>query len=174
VGCGKGYFLKTAQESGFRATGIDLADAAVQFARQSFGVDAVRLDAKDILRSGEVFDIITGWHVVEHFLDPLQVLRLLRQLLSEDGICFFEVPNLRSLKFTLSRNKWIGGNHPLYHRTFFTQHTLKQMLLEAQFSTVQRVRLSYHVPGRSAAYETAKGVLNRFALDAFLDFVAYK
>jgi 2-polyprenyl-3-methyl-5-hydroxy-6-metoxy-1,4-benzoquinol methylase/rubredoxin len=174
VGCGRGYFLKTAGENGYRPYGIDISETAVQYAKESFGVEAVKQDAHELLLSDQRFDVITAWHVLEHFLDPLKVLNMFRQLLTKDGICFIEVPNLKSLKFILLRDKWQGGNHPLYHRTFFTGKTLRRMLVDAQFSRVNRATLTYYLPGRWRAYEAAKAILNQIAMDAFLDFVVYK
>ena len=47
-------------------------------------------------------------------------------------------------------------------------------MLKSGFSDVHRVNLSYRIPGRSRLYETGKSVLARFAMDSFLDFVAYR
>jgi 2-polyprenyl-3-methyl-5-hydroxy-6-metoxy-1,4-benzoquinol methylase len=52
-------------------------------------------------------------HVLEHFVNPYEVLAQIRSLLKNGGVCVIEVPNLRSLKFMLAKTKWKGGNHPL-------------------------------------------------------------
>lgn len=174
VGCGRGYFLKLAGERGYDATGIDLSEAAVRYARQKLGVNASRMDAHELARTGSRYDLITAWHVLEHFEDPVQMLGTLRELLNKGGLLFLEVPNLQSLKFILARDKWQGGNHPRYHRTFFTASTLRAMLRQAGFSSTRRIRLSYRLPGRSRLYERLKSLLNLLALDAFLDFTARK
>ncbi len=174
VGCGRGYFLKLAGEGGYDAEGIDVSETAAHYAREKMGVNARRLDAHELARSGARYDAITAWHVLEHFQDPGEILSTLRGLLAEGGLCFLEVPNLRSLKFMLARDKWQGGNHPRYHRTFFTGSTLGAMLRQSGFSSVARIRLSYRIPGRSRAYEQMKALLNLLSLDAFLDFAARK
>jgi hypothetical protein len=84
------------------------------------------------------------------------------------------VPNLRSLKFLFAKEKWEGGNHPLYHRTFFTKSTLENTLVKSGFTKVKRLPVSYSVPGKSAAYDWIKRISNIFAADAFLDFAAQK
>lgn len=174
IGCGRGFFMKTARESGFQVSGIDVSNNAVGYARDILGL-VVSTDSLDQLISRrEQFDLITAWHVLEHFIDPIGTLRSIRTLLAENGICFVEVPNLNSLKFQLARNKWEGGNHPLYHRSFFTSGTLHRAFLNAGFSAVKRLQLSYRIPGRSAAYGAGKRLLNALSLDAFLDFRAGK
>lgn len=174
VGCGRGYFLATAREHGFEVTGIDISERALEYAKRSFGVDVTAKTLDELQETTAKFDTITLWHVLEHFIDPFDTLKKIRTLLQENGICVIEVPNLRSLKFMLSKNKWHGGNHPRYHRTFFTSGTLERALLSSGFSQTRRLKLSYHVVDRSGAYEAFKKNLNVLALDAFLDYVAWK
>ena len=172
IGCGRGFFLKTALDNGYKVRGIDVSEKATVYSRKFFRVETECLPLEKL--SGEKYDIITLWHVLENFPDPFIVLKQIRDMLSDRGVCMVEVPNLNSLKFIVARNKWHGGNHPLYHRTFFTASTLSKSLLDAGFSKIKRVNLSYHVPGRSKAYWTAKAALNHFAFDSFLDFAAWK
>lgn len=174
IGCGRGYFLKTAANHGFDVHGIDISGTAVQYASEKFLLRATCETLDDLLRSSKRYDIITLWHVLEHFLDPYTYLSKVNKLLNDLGICVIEVPNLRSLKFMLSRQKWKGGNHPLYHRTFFTSKTLQNALMRTGFSQFKRIRLSYSIPDRNHAYEILKSGLNVFALDAFLNFIAFK
>lgn len=172
IGCGRGFFLKTAYDHGYGVSGIDVSEKAIDYARREFHVDAESIPVENL--SGRRFDLITLWHVLEHFSDPFIVLRQIHELLADGGICVIEVPNLHSLKFMLARKKWQGGNHPLYHRIFFTASTLRKSILAAGFSKIQRVKLSYHIPGKRDLLRVTKRALNSFAMDSFLDFVAWK
>ena len=174
VGCGRGYFLKTAREAGYAVTGLEVAEHAAAYARRHYGLP-VRVGRLASL-AGEAahYDVVTLWHVLEHFVDPFAALGHLRTLLRPGGVCVLEVPNLYSFKFILSGGRWEGGNHPRYHRTFFTAHTLRRALRDAGFARVRRLRLSYRLPGRPALYEGVKRVLNHAALDAFLSFAAWR
>jgi SAM-dependent methyltransferase len=174
VGCGRGYFLKTAQQHGFQVFGVDASERAVEYAKNAFGLNATVQKLDDLRDASTTFDLVTLWHVLEHFIDPFQALSRIRTLLAEGGICFMEVPNLRSIKFVFSKNKWEGGNHPLYHRTFFTGPTLRQAILKSGFSTVRRLKGSYRVPGKNAARWLLKRGLNAVAMDAFLNYKAWK
>jgi 2-polyprenyl-3-methyl-5-hydroxy-6-metoxy-1,4-benzoquinol methylase len=133
------------------------------------GVDARAETLETLAARGEAFDVATLWHVLEHFLDPFGALKQIRTMLRPGGLIVIEVPNLHSAKFVLARHKWEGGNHPLYHRTFFTSRTLTRALREAGFSDVRRQRWSYAVPGRSGMFERAKRALDVVGWDAFLD-----
>jgi SAM-dependent methyltransferase len=173
IGCGRGQFLKTAQEHGYEAYGIDVSGRAVGYAREHFGVRCDVRSLEEVSASTERFDLVTLWHVLEHFVRPLEALGQVRRILRPGGLCVIEVPNLRSLKFMLSGKRWEGGNHPLYHRTFFTSSSLRQVLGRSGYTGVRRVRWSYEVPGRSGAYEGLKRALDVAGLDAFLDFTAW-
>jgi SAM-dependent methyltransferase len=174
VGCGRGYFIKTASDRGFAATGIDLSEKAVEYARRQLNVNAETCGLETLPQTGRTFDVITLWHSLEHFIDPGTALKTIRSLLSEGGLCLIEVPNLHSLKFILSGGKWMGGNHPLYHRTFFTGASLRMVLVKADFSNIHRIQLNYPIPGRNRVLSTSKQILNLAGLDSFLDFIAFK
>ncbi len=172
VGCGLGFFLKTAGDAGYAAYGIDASVKAVEYARNEFGINSGNETLDDMVKKGHTFDIITLWHVLEHFLNPLDELIKIRKLLRSGGICFIEVPNLDSLKFKLSRRKWTGGNHPKYHRSFFAAKTLELTLKKAGFSIINRIRASYKTPEMSGFYISTKRLLSLAALDSFLIFSA--
>jgi ubiquinone/menaquinone biosynthesis C-methylase UbiE len=174
VGCGRGYFVKTASNNGFEAMGIDLSERAVEYGRRRLGVDAEASSPETLLQAGRTFNAVTLWHSLEHFDDPLGTLKTIRSLLSDGGLCVIEVPNLNSLKFILSRRKWEGGNHPLYHRTFFTPKTLGMILENSHFSGVRRIRPDYPASGIGRMKKAVKAGLNRLGLDSFLDFFAFR
>ncbi len=174
IGCGRGYFLKTAQEKGFEASGIEISARAVEFACHQMRVNAEVKTLEELRDTSEEFEVITLWHVLEHFHDPFDALQRVRKLLTDDGVCFVEVPNWHSLKFMLSRNKWQGGNHPRYHRSFFTAKTLARALHKGGFSRWQRLQVSYRLPGQRIFYWLVKRASSAYALDAFLTFAAWK
>lgn len=174
IGCGYGFFLKSAVEAGYLVRGIDIAKRAVELANNVLNVPATVSTIYELMNNRQRFNVVTLWHVLEHFSDPYLALRTVRDLLVDDGICILEVPNLYSLKFVMARNKWSGGNHPLYHRTFFTASTLQRALKETGYSRINRLQLSYTLPGRSILYESIKKGLNLVACDAFLAYAAWK
>lgn len=174
IGCGLGFFLKSAAGQNYDAFGIDIADTALAFAQREFGVLCERKSTDELLAEHRKFDIITLWHVLEHFLDPVAELKKVHSLLNEGGVCCIEVPNLHSIEFILSRKKWKGGNHPRYHRTFFTAQTLDDTVRRSGFKTGRRLQLSYHVPHKSVVHFAVKKLFNIVAMDGFLDYVAFK
>lgn len=173
IGCGTGLFLHTARNYGYDVSGIDVSQTALKFARESFKLNVSEKKVEDLISQNKKYDFVTLWHVLEHFANPKEELTKIKQLLNPDGILLIEVPNLNSIKFKLSKSKWKGGNHPLYHRSFFTDKTLKETLNLSGFKETKRLRVSYELPGKSVMFNTSKDFFNVFAMDAFLDFAAY-
>ncbi len=173
IGCGTGLFLHTAEKHGYNVSGIDVSQTALAFAKESFKLNVSDEKVEDLISQNKKYDFVTLWHVLEHFANPKEELSKIKQLLNPDGILLIEVPNLNSLKFKLAKNKWKGGNHPLYHRSFFTADTLKKTLELAGFNKSERLQISYDIPGKSAMYNKSKDLFNMFAMDAFLDFAGW-
>lgn len=174
IGCGTGLFLKTASHYGFDVYGIDVSQTAVNNAKEEFGVEADKKLISQLDPGHMKFDVITMWHVLEHLINPVDELLYVRNLLKDDGILIIEVPNLNSIKFKLSGGKWKGGNHPLYHRSFFTSRTLRKLLKRTGFHHRRRLLISYELPGRNFLYNKTKEIFNIFATDSFIDYAAKK
>lgn len=72
------------------------------------------------------FDVICGFLIYEHFINPLQVTKQLVKSLSDDGYLIVEVPNLH----------WLHSDLPHYmvfhqHQSIFTLGTLNYMMATA-------------------------------------------
>lgn len=174
IGCGSGLFLKTLSESYNDIEGVDVSHKALDFARKEFFLNVSGKSIEKLSEERKRYNIITLLHVVEHFINPVHELKKILGLLDDRGFCFIEVPNFYSIKFRLSGYKWKGGNHPLYHRSFFTAKSLEDTLRRSGFKKYKRVRLSYKLPDKSFVYNISKTIFNFFARDSFLNYIAYK
>ncbi|MCE1163832.1 MAG: class I SAM-dependent methyltransferase [Bacteroidetes bacterium] len=172
IGCGTGLFLKSCTDAGFSVTGIDVSMNALNFARDNYNLDVSKKTLDDLLKEGKKYDLITMWHVLEHIMNPVEELKKVKGILKEGGLLIVEVPNLNSIKFRLSGKKWKGGNHPLYHRTFFTAATLKETLSKSGFTKIETRNLPYILDNKGLLYNQSKKLFNKFSADAFLDVTA--
>lgn len=172
IGCGSGLFLKSCKDEGLNGEGIDVSNTALAFAKDEFGLTVYNKRVEELIKEYKKYDVITLWHVLEHFLEPIDELQKIKELLSPNGILLIEVPNLKSIKFRLSGNKWKGGNHPLYHRSFFTAKTLLNTLAESGFNDVYRLKFTYLLSSKGYLYNVLKRGFNMIAADAFLNFIA--
>lgn len=101
---------------------------------QALGVNIKWCDIIDY-ETEKQFDVIVMGDVLEHVLDPVQVLEKAKRMLSEDGILWISTPNYhcayaRMQKF--SHCMW----HELNHYTYVSYETLNQLLKDMQMEVV--------------------------------------
>ncbi|GFP43539.1 hypothetical protein HKBW3C_02669 [Candidatus Hakubella thermalkaliphila] len=117
VGCGDGKFLLHFKERGWEAFGVDVSETSYRLARQRLGRNVFNCELKDCHFPDSYFDVVTLNHVLEHMLDPNEQLREVHRILKDDGILLLSLPNINSLQFKISRERWFGLDLPrhLYH-----------------------------------------------------------
>ncbi|MEM7582676.1 MAG: glycosyltransferase [Acidobacteriota bacterium] len=91
VGCGHGGLAFLLGESGFEVQGHDLSRAAAQFAGESFGVE-VQSGTLEAPAAGETFDVVVAIDVLEHALDPRELLTRVAERVAEDGLLVLQTP----------------------------------------------------------------------------------
>ena len=122
VGCSSGTFLNIMNEI------YDCASLGVEpydlFRKYSFsnGVNVV----EDISQVKGKYDLITLVHVLEHLLNPLEMLSNIKDLLGDRGYFFVQVPFFLLCK-----------THPL----LFLDGVLEKMLNKANFKTIKAGRI---------------------------------
>lgn len=90
IGCGKGFFLKQAAESGIECCGIELSNTAVEYATRNLHLDVVQGIIGDCKGKLGFFDSVTLWGVIEHLPDPVKVLRDAYEVLRPRGRIFVQ------------------------------------------------------------------------------------
>jgi SAM-dependent methyltransferase len=93
IGCGPGFFLKTANARGWQGHGIEPSRQAAAHA-EGLGAQVTRglFDAQSAAALGR-FDAVNLTNVLEHVPDPVQILSLARDLLDAGGVLSVGVPN---------------------------------------------------------------------------------
>jgi len=117
MGCGGSKWLPWfARELGYDVEGVDYSPVGCEKARSGLaaaGVSGV-VHCKDFLTLGPEFDrrydIVASFGVIEHFEDPVSVLRLFARCLAKGGLVLTFVPNMAGLYGTLIKRL----DRPLY------------------------------------------------------------
>lgn len=83
LGTGVGYFPHLCRRLGHEATGVDYAAARIDEARRLYpGGDYVFADAYEYVanavETGQRFDLVTAWDVLEHLEQPAQLVAAAR------------------------------------------------------------------------------------------------
>lgn len=97
VGCGEGFGLAFFREHGWEVKGFDFSSAGVESKNPSCKDALTTGDVFALLQSeidaGKTYDVVWLQNVLEHVLDPLDLLKSLRKLVSSGGLAVVTVPN---------------------------------------------------------------------------------
>lgn len=97
VGCGEGYLLAEAEVGGWDVAGIELSSYAIERFNPHVRDRVAVGDADGILSrfesEGRTFGACVLQNVLEHVLDPRQMLTGVRRILSPDAILLVTLPN---------------------------------------------------------------------------------
>lgn len=103
IGSGRGGLLRALLDHGYRALGCEPSAQLVQLARTYFDLDesVLRHESGHALldrleAEGARPRVIIVWHVLEHLVDPLQLLSRCARLMREDGGLILQLPLLHS------------------------------------------------------------------------------
>ncbi len=170
VGCGMGYFLNYAKDSGYETSGIEYAALGADACRSKFGLDVKQSSFESLSVTPEAFDVIFMGDVLEHLVDPLSMLRKAHAMLKLTGIVAVEVPSTFNAivgRVAVSGMKLLGKQRkmpmPPYHVNEFTPATFRAILFKAGYSQVkiiQRVKAPSTITLRGSAFDkTVKKLL---------------
>lgn len=141
VGCSAGYFTKHLCDQECIVTGIEIDQKAAQKA-EHFAESVIAADAEDPVIWHNLcrkFDVITFMHVLEHMVDPWQVLCNAKEALAEDGFIVALLPNVAC--WQIRKQIFFRGHFQyqkygildLTHLRFFTYYTAQDLFKEAGY-----------------------------------------
>ena len=113
IGAGTGDFLKLAKDNGWEVKGVEPNDGASNLAKQK---KLEIYESMDQL-SGQTFDVVTLWHVLEHLPDLEIVIQKIESLVTPGGTLIVAVPNFKSYDANYYKNYWAAYDTPrhLWH-----------------------------------------------------------
>lgn len=132
IGSSTGEFLAVASHR-FKATGVeaDTASCAVARARGLHCYNGTLFSAQF---PPAHFDVVTLYHVIEHFPSPTQVLQEIHRILWPKGWLVIETPNIDTLWFSLLGARW--RQFIPDHRFFFTPETIRRSCAQNGFEVI--------------------------------------
>ncbi len=130
LGCGAGSLIYLLRQAGLDAVGLELGPAAVELARDRFGVEVHR-GPLEALEDDGPYDAIVAIDVLEHRPDPAATMALCGRRLAAAGLLFLQTPCYRQ-----QGPEW----HMLLakeHLHLFTEASVERLLREAGFAAVE-------------------------------------
>jgi SAM-dependent methyltransferase len=141
IGSGPGFFLKTANNRGWRVAGIEPSRQAAAHARGlGIGVTEGFFGADMAPKLGR-FDAVNLTNVVEHVPDPIAILQAARDILEPGGALCVTVPNDFSpfqiaAAATANTGEWWLA--PPHHLNYFDFATLANLLERLGLPVVEK------------------------------------
>lgn len=141
IGCGPGFFLKTAQGRGWRVKGIEPSRQAAAHAR-GLGLDITEgFFGKETAPSLGRFDAVNLNNVLEHLPDPIGLVSTAVDLLDAGGLVCINVPNDFS-PFQIAGRNAVSANEwwiaPPHHLNYFDFDSGARFLERLGLAVVER------------------------------------
>ena len=113
--------------------------------------------------------MITLWHVLEHIPDTVQEIKILKNLLKDNGLLVIAVPNYRSFDAKYYQQYWAAFDVPR-HLWHFSKESIKQLFAAEGFELIATYPMlfdAFYVSMLSEQYKTGKksflkGIYNGF------------
>lgn len=133
IGCNEGRGLTLYARGGFTVEGLELnANAAARARARGFVVHEAELSE---FEPAELYDRVVLSNVLEHALDPRDMLRDVFRILKPGGQLWISLPNSDSWQRQVFGRTWINWHVP-FHITHFTALGLKRLLAQNGFSVL--------------------------------------
>jgi SAM-dependent methyltransferase len=133
IGCNEGRGLQIYRQNGFEAEGLEVNEKAASEARnRGFNVHSELMEK---FHPERPFDVAVLSNVLEHFLDPGDMLENVKRVLKTDGEVWISCPNSRSWLRGLFGRYWINWHVP-FHIVHFSPLTLKNLLEKSGFNDI--------------------------------------
>jgi 2-polyprenyl-3-methyl-5-hydroxy-6-metoxy-1,4-benzoquinol methylase len=97
IGCGEGWALDYFQRQGWEVLGLDFSSFSLEkfhpTLRERLRTGDLYEEVAKLVAAGQRFDVLWLDNVLEHVLEPADLLRRCRQLIGPGGILVVDVPN---------------------------------------------------------------------------------
>ena len=107
IGCSYGSVVYIMNLLGHKASGIDISNQAIQFAKGIFGNNYYLTDTKGLLENNPTlrFDLVTAIEVIEHVSEPMEFIKQCLSLLKPNGSLLLTTPNKDYKQYSESRKQ---------------------------------------------------------------------
>jgi len=138
VGCGTGVVSSFLAEKGYRVTGCEYYQEAIDIAWPGFRI--IRGDANNIPFEDNHFDIVGLFDVIEHFEDDKKPLQEAARVVRRGGIVIVTVPARQEL--------WSHIDEHSFHKRRYNKKSLQDTLLAVQLRplAIEYIFMSLYFP----------------------------
>ena len=165
IGCGVGDFLHTAEEHGWKCTGVEPSEDAKAIAKTKTKANIINSEDMEKIPDAS-FDLITLWHVLEHVDDLKWQIEQLHRLTKTKGRIVIAVPNYKSYDGQYYKELWAAYDVPR-HLSHFNKTVLNNIFKSKNLELVRTDKLiwdAYYISYMSEQYKQHKFPLLKGAI----------
>lgn len=133
VGCGEGWLVGRAQSKGMESMGIDISPAIIERAREHY--PEAKFDVQEIGMGtwpveSEALDVASSFEVIEHLMDPTELIIGMRDALRVGGYAAITTPYHGLIKNIAIALRGFDKHYSVTgdHIRFFSDQALRQLL----------------------------------------------
>lgn len=132
LGCGAGFFVKCAQDRGWKGHGLEMLPEYVQYAHEQLALEQVYQGSLDdsLPFQPKTLDVVTMWDLIEHLRHPLACLEKINRATKPGGLLVIWTPNVKNSIFV--KEQWMSYAIK-QHLYFFSRNSLEQLLHKAGY-----------------------------------------
>jgi 2-polyprenyl-3-methyl-5-hydroxy-6-metoxy-1,4-benzoquinol methylase len=170
IGTAAGAFVAVAAAAGWEAEGCEPNRWLAEWGSRRYGIRIRAGSVFDQPYEPGSFDVITLWDVIEHTLDPREMLDRCRELLKPGGIVVVNYPDAGSWVARALGRQWPFLSS--VHLYYFDRRTMTKLLQTTGFAVetirphVQRLELDYILFRASVVSSRLSAVARRIARGA--------
>ena len=147
IGCGEGFFMKEAMNKGLSVQGIDFSSQGVLKNNPDLMGKVTQGDIFSIMdkmhSENNLFDVVILNNILEHVIDPLDLLKKSHNLMNKNGIILITVPNdFSDFQVKLLHDKKIDHKYWVKlpdHLHYFNYKNLIEVLRNSEFETIEMI-----------------------------------
>ena len=135
IGGGHGGFLRYCKEQGFeKCVGIEITEETCNFARKTFGVEMICGEFPYIDIAGQ-FDLVCGFDVFEHFMEPEKALYKMTEL---GKYIMIQIPCYRGERMTFCH--FNRGEHMF----IFNEKSILSLFESVDIKIIHMIKGAFH------------------------------
>lgn len=136
LGCNTGFAVEAARLLGFRATGYDLSERAIDLARNKFTkCDFYHGSFREAVSANRLYDVVVCAEMIEHLTELDTLADALTKVVRVGGVLYLTTPDLgdsQQADQLLSRNEVCPPEHLIY----FSRAQISNFLQKAGFKVI--------------------------------------
>ncbi len=152
IGSGFGFFIDAMHRRGWEVEGVEISPTGRRYTQRHCGIRVHAKAVEDLNLPAGRYDVITGFYVIEHLVDPVSFLREIYRLLKPGGMVLLRWPHTTPIIHLLGPfAKQFDLYHTPYHLYDFSPETMRRLLHQVGFSDIVTVTGGYTKPPGAAA-----------------------